>query len=125
MSILKKKEEVKNFLKELVRENNLDGIILADMEGLPVISYVAENLDEEVVSASLAAILSAGDISASDVGKKGLKHVIVDTDEGYIIVFPVANDFIAGVMTPPEAKLGMVKLVVKELEEYMQNLSKK
>ena len=125
MSLLKRKEEVKKFLKELVRENNLDGIILADAEGLPVISYVSENLDEEVVSASLAAILSAGDISASDAGKKGLKHVIVDTDEGYIIVFPVANDFIVGVITPLDAKLGMVKLVVKELEEYMQNLSKK
>ena len=122
MKILKKKEEVKNFLKELVRENNLDGIILADTEGLPVISYVAENLDEEVISASLAAILSAGDISVSDVGKKGLKHVIVDTEEGYIIVFPVAKEFIAGVITPPDAKLGMVKLVVKELEDYMQKL---
>ena len=123
MSLLKKKEEVRNFLKEIVKENKLDGVIIADMEGLPVISYTTEELDEDTVSASLAAILSAGEISASDAGKKNLNQVIVDTEEGYIVILPVAGEYVIGIITDKDAKLGIVRLVAKEIEKYLESLS--
>ena len=123
MSLLKKKEEVRNFLKEIVKENKLDGVIIADMEGLPVISYTAEELDEDTVSASLAAILSAGEISASDAGKKNLNQVIVDTEDGYIVILPVAGEYVIGIITDKDAKLGIVRLVAKEIEKYLESLS--
>ncbi len=123
MSLLKKREEIRNFLKEMVKENKLDGIILADLEGLPVISYASEELDEDTISASLAAILSAGEISANDAGKKGLHQVIVDTEDGYIIVLPVSNEYVLGIITDKEAKLGIVRLVAKEVEKFLESLT--
>lgn len=123
MSLLKKKEEVKNFLKDIVKENKLDGVIIADMEGLPMISYTMEKMDEDTVSASLAAILSAGEISASDVGKKNLNQVIVDTEDGYIVILPISGEYVIGIVTDKEAKLGIVRLVAKEIEKYLESLS--
>ena len=122
MSLLKKREEIRNFLKDIVKENKLDGVIIADMEGLPVISYTAEELDEDTVSASLAAILSAGEISASDVGKKNLHQVIVDTEDGYIVILPVSKEYVIGIITDKDAKLGIVRLVAKEIEKYLESL---
>ncbi|WP_461828710.1 roadblock/LC7 domain-containing protein [Aquifex sp.] len=122
MSLLKKREEIRNFLKEIVKENKLDGVIIADMEGLPVISYTAEELDEDTVSASLAAILSAGEISASDVGKRNLHQVIVDTEDGYIVILPVSKEYVIGIITDKDAKLGIVRLVAKEIEKYLESL---
>ena len=122
MSLLKKREEIRNFLKDIVKENKLDGVIIADMEGLPVISYTAEELDEDTVSASLAAILSAGEISASDAGKKNLHQVIVDTEDGYIVILPVSKEYVIGIITDKDAKLGIVRLVAKEIEKYLESL---
>ena len=122
MSLLKKREEIRNFLKDIVKENKLDGVIIADMEGLPVISYTAEELDEDTVSASLAAILSAGEISANDVGKKNLHQVIVDTEDGYIVILPVSKEYVIGIITDKDAKLGIVRLVAKEIEKYLESL---
>lgn len=123
MNLLRKKGEVRDFLKEIVRENKLEGVIIADMEGLPVISYTAEEIDEDTISASLAAILSAGEISASDVGKKLLHQVIVDTEDGYIVILPISNEYIVGIITDKNAKLGIVRLVAKEIEKYLESLS--
>ncbi len=123
MSLLKKKEDIRNFLKDIVKDNKLDGIIMADMEGLPLISYTTEELDEDTVSASLAAILSAGEISAGDVGKSNVHQIIVDTDDGYIIVVPVMKEYVTGIITGKEAKLGIVRIVAKEIENYLKNLS--
>ena len=123
MSLLKRKEDIRNFLKDIVKDNKLDGIIMADMEGLPLISYTTEEIDEDTVSASLAAILSAGEISAGDVGKSNVNQIIVDTEDGYIIVVPVLNEYVTGIITGKEAKLGIVRIVAKEIENYLKNLS--
>ena len=123
MSLLKRKEDIRNFLKDIVKDNKLDGIIMADMEGLPLISYTTEVLDEDTISASLAAILSAGEISAGDVGKSNVNQIIVDTEDGYIIVVPVLNEYVTGIITGKEAKLGIVRIVAKEIENYLKNLS--
>ncbi len=123
MSILKKREDIRNFLKDMVKNNMLDGIIMADMEGLPLISYTAEEFDEDTVSASLAAILSAGEISASDVGKANLSQIIVDTEEGYIIIVPILKQYIVGIITGKDSKLGIVRMVAKEIESFLEKLT--
>ena len=123
MSLLRRKEDIGNFLKDIVKDNKLDGIIMADMEGLPLISYTIEELDEDTISASLAAILSAGEISAGDAGKRNVHQIIVDTEDGYIVVVPILKEYVAGIITGKDAKLGIVRMVAKEIENYVKNMS--
>ena len=53
-------EKLRAELKEVVRSNNLDGLILADVEGLPLVSYLQEGMDEETLASAGAAIFTAG-----------------------------------------------------------------
>ena len=122
MSLLKNKEDIRGFLKDISKDNKLDGIIVADVEGLPLISYTDNELDEDTISASLAAILSAGEISAGDTGKKNLHQVIIDTEDGYIVVIPMLDEYVIGIITDKDAKLGIVRMVAKEVENYLQTI---
>ncbi len=125
MNILKVREEVYTFFKNIVKENALDGIVLMDFEGLPLISYLDETIDEETISASGAAMVSAGLITTSDANKKDMKQIIVDTEEGYIVFIPIGMDYIVGILTPKNAKLGIIRVLAKEIEEMLRKVGEK
>ena len=117
-------EQVREKLKELTRENNLDGLILADAEGLPIVSYLAEeNMDEETLAAAGAAIFSAGLMTVNDANKKGLSQVVLDSPDGYIIYTQVSDDYVLGIIAPPNAKLGVLRMIIKEFERFLSRIS--
>jgi len=122
MSILKKQEEIRERFKQVVRENNLDGILLADTEGLPLVSYLDEEVDEETIAASSAAILSAGLITAGDAKKRDLNEIIIDTEDGYLVFVPIKGEFVLGIITPKETKLGILRLIAKDVEEFLEKV---
>ena len=119
MSIVEKQSSIREFFKKIVKENNLDGLVLTDFEGLPLVSYTDNELDEDVVSASCAAIISAGLIVAGDTNKPTLKQVIIDTEDGYLIFVPINNEYIVALFTPTDAKLGIVRVIMKDVERFI------
>jgi predicted regulator of Ras-like GTPase activity (Roadblock/LC7/MglB family) len=123
MSIIKKQEEVRNFFKEISKDNKLDGILLADMEGLPLISFIDEGMDEDTLSSSMAAMVSAGLITTSDADKGELNQVILDTEKGYIVLIPMGGEYILGIFTPKDAKLGIIRVISKEVESFLEKIS--
>ncbi|WP_461832062.1 roadblock/LC7 domain-containing protein [Aquifex sp.] len=122
MSILEREKEIKEFLKNIVKEHNLDGILLVDMEGLPLVSYVDESIDEDTVSASSAAIVSATMIAASDTQKRGVNGIMIDTEDGYLVFTPINEEYILTVLTPPGAKLGIIRLITNKVEEFIESI---
>ena len=116
---LHKLEEV---LKESVRINNLDGLILADVEGLPIISYIQENMDEDTLASAGAAIFTAGLMTVSDAGKQGLDQVVLHSPDGYIIYTQVSDNYVLGLISPREAKLGILKMIIKKVADTLNEL---
>ena len=114
-------EEIRTFLKNLARENKLDGLLLADIEGLPLVSYLAEEgMDEDALAAAGAAIFTASLMTASDAKKKGVDQVIVHSPDGYIIYTQVMEDVVLGLIAPKDAKLGILKMIVKEIQDKLE-----
>jgi len=122
VDIVTKREEVREFFKKVVKENGLDGILLSDMEGLGLVSYLDESMDEETISASAAAIMSAGFITTSDTGKSGLNQIVLDTDDGYIVFIPIKDEYILAVMAPKDTKLGILRIIAKNVEEFLEKI---
>ena len=116
---LHKLEEV---LKESVRTNNLDGLILADVEGLPIISYIQENMDEDTLASAGAAIFTAGLMTVSDAGKQGLDQVVLHSPDGYIIYTQVSDNYVLGLISPKESKLGILKMIIKKVADTLKEL---
>jgi len=112
-------EKLKELFKELVRENNLDGLLLADIEGLPLVSYLQEGMDEDTLAAAGAAIFSAGLMTVSDAGKQGLDQVVLHSPDGYIIYTQLSDDYVLGLISPSTSKLGILKMLIKKIQENL------
>ncbi len=124
MNIIKKQEEVRDFFKEISKDNKLDGIILADMEGLAMISFIDEDMDEDTLSSSIAAMVSAGLITTGDADKGSLNQIILDTENGYIVLIPIGGEYILGLFTPKDTKLGIIRVIAKEVETFLEKIDK-
>ncbi len=119
----KQLETLREEFKKIVRENNLDGLILADIEGLPLVSYIQqEEANEDTLAAAGAAIFTAGLMTVSDAGKRGLDQVVLHSPEGYIIYTQVSDDLVLGILSPAEAKLGILRMLIKSIQEKIQSL---
>jgi predicted regulator of Ras-like GTPase activity (Roadblock/LC7/MglB family) len=115
-------EVVRQLLKDVVRTNNLDGLILADIEGLPIASYLQEGMDEDTLAAAGAAIFTAGLMTASDAGKRGLDQVVLHSPDGYIIYTQISDEYVLGLIAPPDAKLGILRMVIKKVADEINKL---
>ena len=110
--------------KEVVRTNNLDGIILADVEGLPIVSYLQEEGDEDTLASAGAAIFTAGLMTVSDINKKGLNEVILHSPDGYVIYTQLTDDYVLGLISPADSKLGILRMVIKKVKDIVEELEK-
>ncbi len=119
----KQLETLREEFKKIVRENNLDGLILADIEGLPLVSYLQqEEANEDTLAAAGAAIFTAGLMTVSDAGKRGLDQVVLHSPEGYIIYTQVSDDLVLGILSPAESKLGILRMLIKSIQKKIQSL---
>ena len=116
-------ERLRDLLKDVVRTSNLDGLVLADIEGLPIASYLQEGMDEDTLAAAGAAIFTAGLMTASDAGKKGLDQVVLHSPDGYIIYTQVSEEYVLGLIAPEGAKLGVLKMVIKKVADELTKLN--
>jgi len=114
-----KLDKLRRVFRDLVRENNLDGLILADIEGLPLVSYLQEGMDEDTLAAAGAAIFSAGLMTVNDAGKQGLDQVVLHSPDGYIIYTQLSEDYVLGLISPPDAKLGILKMLIKKIQDNL------
>ncbi len=113
-------EKLRSELKEVVRSNNLDGLILADVEGLPLVSYLQEGMDEETLASAGAAIFTAGLMTVSDAQKRGLDQVVLHSPDGYIIYTQITDDYVLGLISPSDAKLGILRMVIKKVADIVK-----
>ena len=112
---------VKEF-KDIVRTNNLDGLILADVEGLPICSYFQEDMDEETLASAGAAIFSAGLMTVSDAKKRDLDQMVLHSPDGYIIYTQISEDYVLGLISPEDSKLGILRMVIKKVSDIVREL---
>ena len=115
-------EKLGKELKEIARTNNLDGLILADIEGLPIYSYFQEDMDEDTLASAGAAIFSAGLMTVSDAKKRGLDQVVLHSPDGYIIYTQISEDYVLGLISPSDAKLGILRMIIKKISDIVREL---
>jgi len=114
-------KEMEKSLAQIVKDNGLEGAVIADLEGLPIVSYLPSGIDEDEIAAASAAILTISDSKLSDGGKGGAVQVSIEAENGYLVVKPVKDEYVISVLAPKEAKLGIVLSAVRSIEKKMQD----
>jgi len=110
-------KDMEKLLAQVVKDNGLEGAVIADLEGLPLASYLPTNLDEDEVAAAAAAILAVGDSKLSDAGKGNVVQASIEAENGYMVITPMKGEYVVSVLAPKEAKLGIILSAIRSIEK--------
>ena len=93
---------------ELPKEIN--GAILASIEGGPIAIALPNDKDKEKISAMMAALWSVAKISYSKINKGDFDYVYIKGTQGNLLVFSINIDTVFAVSTPLDINLGYIYL---------------
>ena len=83
-------------------------------DGLHVASILGEGVDQDRLGAMCASMLSLADKTAKELGRGELKQLLVNGEEGYLLLIKVGNEAVLTVVSRPHANLGKVLLEAKK-----------
>jgi hypothetical protein len=116
-------DELTQLLRNLQAQNHeIEGATVVSVQGLPIVTSMSgglqDSVNEGIISAMTAAILSVGDRASQELQRGILKRILIEGEVGTIVISQAGEHAILCVLCRNDAKLGMVFLT-------MQNASKK
>lgn len=102
-------EKFNEILNQL--ETNVPGVeatAIFDMDGLVIASRLPTDVDEEIIGAMSAAILSIGNRSGEELDRGTMKRIFVEGDNGSIVIISVGEDIVLVALVGIEVKLGLL-----------------
>jgi predicted regulator of Ras-like GTPase activity (Roadblock/LC7/MglB family) len=102
-------EKFKEILTQL--ETNVPGVeatAIFDMDGLVIASRLPTGVDDEIIGAMSAAILSIGNRSGEELDRGTMKRIFVEGDNGSIVIISVGEDIVLVALVGIEVKLGLL-----------------
>ena len=92
-------------------EVNVPGVeatAIFDMDGLVIASRLPSNVDEEIIGAMSAAILSIGNRSGQELDRGEMKRIFVEGDKGSIVILSVGEELVLVALVGTGVKLGLL-----------------
>jgi uncharacterized protein len=87
---------------------DVEGVVLVDMNGLPITSVLNNDSDDSHVSAMAAAMLGMGERIVGELSKGSLTRVLVQGEKGCVIFIGAGDEAMLTVLTNESAKLGII-----------------
>ncbi len=117
-------QKVQATLQSLVSNGpDIQGAALVTLDGLPLVSTLPSNMDEERVSAMAASMLSIGERIGGELQRGDVGRVFVEGNQGYCMLTSCGQDTVLLVLASAAAKQGLINLFIKqtiaELEAVM------
>jgi uncharacterized protein len=107
--------KIQSLLQALINgTTDVEGAALVTPDGLPLVSLLPVQMDEERVAAMSAAILSLGERIGGELGRGGISRIWVEGDAGYCILTQCGEDAVLLVLATHEAKQGILMLAIKQ-----------
>ena len=122
MSAAPKSETLEDILKDL--EMNIPQIqatAIVSVEGLPIASALPTGVDEAMIAAMTAAMLSLGERAAAELGKGELEQVFIKGQDGYVIAMGAGPNAVLTSSATKDAKIGLIFL---EMERAAKKIAK-
>ena len=120
-----KTEKLVQTLKDLKQNGGISGAAIVTRDGLLVVSELSEDIDGETLAAMTATMTGAAETAMSELKKKGIERVIVESKDARLISTEAGKQTILVCMVDMKAKLGLVllemertaKIIEKEMEK--------
>ncbi|MEM3526378.1 MAG: roadblock/LC7 domain-containing protein [Candidatus Jordarchaeaceae archaeon] len=120
---MSKIDEIMSLIRDM--EANTPGIeasAVVSVQGLPIASAMPMDVDESVVAAMTAAMLSVGERAAQELVRGNLQQILLQGDAGYIIIKGAGTSAIITVLAKTDANLGLILMVLKKISTKIGEL---
>ena len=110
----KNKDTIKKILEDL-KENNpdIESVVLSGSDGIVIDAILPSDEDPLLMSALVASILMMSMKSVEKVKKGQLKRVLIEGDEGSILVIHTKSNSILGCVLKKKKKIGLAMIELK------------
>ena len=117
-------QQVQVSLQELVSNGpDIQGAALVTLDGLPLVSTLPSDMDEEKVSAMAAAMLSIGERIGGELQRGNVGRVFVEGDGGYCMLTSCGEESVLLVLASAAAKQGLINLSIKQTIAELQSVA--
>lgn len=107
---------LQNLLRNFIRSTpEIQGSALVSLDGLPIISVLSAQMDEETMAAMSAAMLSLGERMGTEVDLGVTERLFVEGDKGYSILVSCGTEAVLLILASKAAKQGLLFLAIKHL----------
>jgi len=113
----------KDFLKRMGEVNSdIQGSAIVSVQGLPICSVLARDVNDGIVSAMSAAILSVSERTLKELARGDLRRILIEADDGIIILSKAGSKAILCTLAKSNASLGMVFLNIQSVSNRIAEL---
>ncbi|MFX1237953.1 MAG: roadblock/LC7 domain-containing protein [Promethearchaeota archaeon] len=95
---------------------------IVSVEGLPISSALAADVDETRIAAMTAAILSLAERAIHEMSKGDFQEIYIKGTDGYLIVLQAGRNAVLTVSTTIDIRLGLILLDAKRTCEKIAKL---
>ena len=113
---------VKEVVERLGQVKGVVGSVLVAKDGLVVASNLSVHVQDEIVAAMVSAVGSTA-VKASEMMEQGtLKSIILEAEYGKLFLTDAEIGYL-GVLTAPDANMGLIRLELMEANEVLRKLT--
>ena len=89
--------------------SDVEAAALVSLDGFTMVSALPADMQEDRVGAMSAAMLSLGERAAAELGRGHLSQVLVEADNGSVLLISAGDQAVLTVLASVEAKIGLVR----------------
>ena len=115
--------ELTDLLRRMEATNSdIQGSTIVSVQGLPICSVLSRDINDGIVSAMSAAILSVSERAVEELARGDLKRILIEGVDGTIILSKAGENAILAVLISSDASLGMVFLTIQSVSKKISDL---
>jgi predicted regulator of Ras-like GTPase activity (Roadblock/LC7/MglB family) len=116
-------DEIQRVLKSLGDGTpGVEASAIVSVQGLPIVSAMPKGVDDSIIAAMSAAILGVSERAVSELARGRLQQILIQGDEGYVILKRAGEDALLAVMTKSDSNLGMIFIIMKGIAQKISLL---
>ena len=101
---------------------DIEACAVISTDGLMIASALPHGMDEDRIGAMSAALLSLGERTARELTRGALERVLIQGENGYVIMSSAGPEAVLTVLAKPNAKLGLIFLDIKRAAATLSTL---
>jgi predicted regulator of Ras-like GTPase activity (Roadblock/LC7/MglB family) len=101
---------------------NIEASAVISIDGLSIASLLPSSVEDDIVSAMSAAMVSLGSRIAMELARGNIEQVYVRGQNGYVILMAIGEEAVFTVLAGQGAKLGLIFLDMKRTGEEIKKL---